>query len=82
MGVGPHDLEGPHWTLLLDREITRRKIYHQVVNPRGLLMYSSRTVSACIDYLEAEGVSAYEVRLSPHRNDPGGTIWVDVKRTY
>lgn len=69
------------WSLLLDREITRRKIYHQVVDPRGVLAFSSRYVTECIEYLANEGIEEYTLALSPRRQQLERDVRLTVKRT-
>lgn len=47
------------WTIWLDLPITRRKIYHTIKDPVGNRVFSSRFLSECLAYLDAEGVTEY-----------------------
>lgn len=81
MAVTPNETERPLWSLLLDREITRRKIYHQVVDPRGILAFSSRYVTECVEYLANEAVEEYKLVLSPRRQQLEREFYFIVKRS-
>ena len=72
--------EGPPWTLLLDREITRRKTYHQVLNDKGILVFSSRSVSQCIEFLAYSGQWRYRVQVSAVETDLRLEFWGRIER--
>lgn len=60
-------LGGPEargWSIVVDYSITRRKRFHQVWAPDGSVPYMSRLFWECVEWLEAEGVEAYELRAS------------------
>lgn len=51
--------DDPPYVIWLDLPITRRKIYHSVLDPGGARVFSSRFLSECLAYLDAEGVTEY-----------------------
>lgn len=61
------ETEPPRWRLHLDMAITRRKLYHIVENPEGVVTFRSRFASECMAWLDLEGVDRYELVPSAHR---------------
>lgn len=58
------------WAIWCDYLITRRKRYHAVKDPQGNWHFESRIFWECVEYLEAEGITEYELRAGGvGRND-------------
>jgi len=66
-GVEPHSAR---WVIWCDFQITRRKRYHAVKDGEGRWCYESRLFWECVEYLDALGVTEYELRAGAvGRND-------------
>jgi len=70
------------WTLQVDLQITRRKIYHQVLTPKGAPAIQSRYVSDCIQFLAAEGIMCYRVECCPERADLVSAMQLRLERYF
>lgn len=49
------------WHIVTDCRLTRRKYYHAVIGPDGTDRFRSRILWDCVEYLDAEGVSEYQL---------------------
>lgn len=56
------DPQSERWAIWCDYQITRRKRYHAVKDPQGRWRFESRYLWECVEWLDAEGVPAYEMR--------------------
>lgn len=64
------------WSIWFDHRITRRKFYHVVLNPQGHVVFNSRLLGECVDYLIANDITEFDMAgpetrsmicvLSPH----------------
>ena len=68
------------WTIHCDRLITRRKRYHSVVNPQGLVEFKSRLLGECIEYLAAQDVLEYQLAVEPFGSRRLHTLDVKLER--
>ena len=53
------------WAIHCDWWITRRKRYHVVVNPDGIIEWKARLLGECIEYLAAQDVFVYQLHVEP-----------------
>lgn len=53
------------WVIHCDRQITRRKRFHSVVNPQGVVEYKSQLLGECLEYLAAQEISEYQLLVEP-----------------
>tara|TARA_B100002049_G_scaffold215196_1_gene180434 strand:+ start:955 stop:1206 length:252 start_codon:yes stop_codon:yes gene_type:complete len=47
------------WTIWADQRITRRKLFHIVANPEGVVEFRSRLLHECCEYIDANEVNRY-----------------------
>jgi hypothetical protein len=69
--------QGEPWVIICDAQLTRRKRYHAVLDPAGVERLKSRILWDCIAYLDAEGVTRYQlVAGALDEADPSAMRWV------
>lgn len=68
-----------YWTIHLDLLVTRRKLFHVVTDPQGIVAFKAREVSACFRYLLEQEVSAYKLQLAPDRTGKGPSLTFNQK---
>lgn len=44
------------WKVMIDCHLTRRKRFHQAVDPSGLVQFTARRLGEIFEFLEAEGI--------------------------
>lgn len=54
-------LLSPTWTIWADVSITRRKWYHLITDPDGLVVWRSRLFGPALGFLIAEGVTSFRL---------------------
>lgn len=60
--------------------ITRRKSYYLVTDPDENVLFRHRHFWPCIDFLDAEGVTQYEIAPSEHSGPEVSRIVVNSRR--
>lgn len=53
--------DAPGWSAHFDVELTRRKVFHAVIDPEGLLVYRSRLASDIFDWMVDNGITCYTI---------------------
>lgn len=67
------------WIIYCDRWITRRKRYHSVINPEGVVEWKSRLLGECIEYLAAQDILEYQLVVEPVGTSAVHTLDVHLK---
>lgn len=69
------------WVIWCERPITRRKRFHSVVNPQGVVEWKSRHLGECVEYLAAQGILCYLMRVEPFDTRERLDLEVNMKGT-